>query len=42
MDFGFPQILDPDLLKMYITQGKANALAQTVLPFLITLRALRN
>ena len=22
MDFGFPQILDPDLLKMYITQGK--------------------
>ena len=22
MDFGFPQIVDPDLLKMYITQGK--------------------
>jgi AP-2 complex subunit mu-1 len=22
MDFGYPQILDPDLLKMYITQGK--------------------
>lgn len=26
MDHGYPQILDPDLLKMYITQGKqANA-----------------
>lgn len=22
MDYGYPQILDPDLLKMYITQGK--------------------
>ena len=22
MDFGLPQILDPDLLKLYITQGK--------------------
>jgi hypothetical protein len=22
MDFGYPQIVDPDLLKMYITQGK--------------------
>jgi len=22
MDHGYPQILDPDLLKMYITQGK--------------------
>jgi len=22
MDFGYPQILDPELLKMYITQGK--------------------
>ncbi len=22
MDFGYPQILDPDLLKQYITQGK--------------------
>jgi len=24
MDYGYPQILDPDLLKMYITQGKAD------------------
>ena len=24
MDFGYPQILDPDLLKMYITTGKVN------------------
>lgn len=30
MDFGFPQILDPDLLKMYITQGKASASNITV------------
>jgi len=21
MDFGYPQLLDPDLLKVYITQG---------------------
>lgn len=34
MDFGYPQILDPDLLKMYITQGKAAAsnLNVSVLP----------
>jgi AP-2 complex subunit mu-1 len=25
MDFGLPQILDADLLKMYITQGKGGA-----------------
>ena len=25
MDYGFPQIMDPDLLKMYITQGKQSA-----------------
>ena len=24
MDYGYPQILDPDLLKMYITTGKIN------------------
>jgi len=24
MDFGYPQILDPDLLKMYITIGKVS------------------
>ena len=30
MDFGLPQILDPDLLKMYITQGKQGASAVNV------------
>jgi len=25
MDHGYPQILDADLLKMYITQGKVEA-----------------
>ena len=25
MDYGYPQILDPDLLKMYITEGKADS-----------------
>ena len=25
MDYGYPQILDPDLLKTYITQGKGLA-----------------
>jgi hypothetical protein len=25
MDYGFPQILDPEVLKLYITQGKMAA-----------------
>ena len=29
MDFGYPQILDPDLLKMYITQGKIGSKEET-------------
>ena len=32
MDFGFPQILDPDLLKMYITQGKQSNQNLNVIP----------
>lgn len=43
MDFGFPQILDPDLLKMYITQGKqANPninVKVSILSFCRTLRS---
>ena len=30
MDFGFPQITDPDLLKLYITQGKMTPAMQDV------------
>lgn len=30
MDFGLPQILDPDLLKLYITQGKQASSAANV------------
>ena len=29
MDHGYPQILDPDLLKMYITQGKITEKQET-------------
>lgn len=30
MDYGYPQILDPDLLKTYITQGKGIANLNTI------------
>ena len=43
MDFGYPQILDPDLLKMYITQGKqANPNLNVSLLIYIIDRILRN
>jgi len=29
MDFGYPQILDPDLLKTFITQGKIDEKKET-------------
>jgi AP-2 complex subunit mu-1 len=34
MDFGLPQILDPDLLKMYITQGKQGVSNQLTVSYL--------
>jgi hypothetical protein len=29
MDYGYPQILDADVLKLYITQGKSSSKEET-------------